>query len=162
MTEAQAKLLRQMAVFGGLKNESLALILAESLTLTLAAEDYFFHEGDAGESLFVIETGTVLIQRRWRNEAIVLGRLASSDCFGEMALIDFQSRSASAKAECNTSAIEIPRSALRALYRSDVEQYAIIMMNLGREVSRRLRLADECLFQLQQDHGIKTPFARTV
>tara|TARA_R110002073_G_scaffold60209_10_gene151230 strand:+ start:12842 stop:13330 length:489 start_codon:yes stop_codon:yes gene_type:complete len=162
MNEHQAKMLRQMAVFGGLKNESLELILGESHRLVLAAGDYFFHEGDPGESLYVIEAGTVLIQRMWRDESIMLGRLASGDCFGEMSLIDFQSRSAAAQAECNCETIEIPRTVLQSLYRMNVEQYAMIMMNLGREVSRRLRIADDCLFQLQQDHGVETPFAGTV
>ncbi len=151
MTNKRIELLRTMPVFGGLKAESLTLILEQSDESIALEDDYFFREGDPGNSLFVLETGTVLIQRIWEGEPIVLGRLAAGDCFGEMALIDFQPRSASVKAESNCQAIEIPSKSLRALYREDVEQYAMIMMNLGREVSRRLRVADECLFQLQQN-----------
>ena len=36
---------------------------------------------------------------------------------------------------------EIPAEALQALYECDVEQFALLMMNMGREVSRRLRSA---------------------
>ncbi|MGI9474359.1 MAG: Crp/Fnr family transcriptional regulator [Rubripirellula sp.] len=143
-------LLRKMPVFGGLKTESLQLILGESSEVVVKEGDCYFREGEPGDSLFVLESGTVLVQRMWQGEAIELGRLASGDCFGEMALIDFQKRSATIKAECNCSAIEVPSKSLRSLFKFDLEQYAMIMMNLGREVSRRLRIADECLFQLQQ------------
>ncbi|WP_419194524.1 Crp/Fnr family transcriptional regulator [Novipirellula herctigrandis] len=140
-----------MAVFGGLNPKALQIILDNASELALASGDYFFHEGDPADSLFVIEAGTVLIQRYWNGEPIILGRLVHGDCFGEMSLIDFQGRSASVVAESHCQAIEIPAKTLRTLYQHDLEQYAMIMMNLGREVSRRLRAADECLFRLQQD-----------
>ncbi len=151
MTSKRIELLGTMPAFGGLKTESLKLILRQSAEVVTRVDDYFFHEGEPGDSLFVIETGTAIVQRIWQGEAIVLGRLGTGDCFGEMALIDFQPRSASVKAESNCRAIEVPSKSLRSLYKQDVEQYAMIMMNLGREVSRRLRDADESLFQLQQN-----------
>ncbi|TWT82853.1 hypothetical protein CA13_43160 [Planctomycetes bacterium CA13] len=40
--------------------------------------------------------------------------------------------------------------ALRSLGQRDLEQYAMISMNLGPDVSRRLCVANECLFQWQQ------------
>ena len=37
------------------------------------------------------------------------------------------------------------------LYQHDLEQFTLLQMNLGREVSRRLREADERLFRMQMD-----------
>ena len=62
-------------------------------------------------------------------------------------------RSASVMAETNCQAIEIPAKSLIQLYKKDVEQYAMIMMNLGREVSRRLRSAGDRLFELEHSLG---------
>ena len=104
-------------------------------------------EGEIDNSFFIIARGKAEVMK----EGICLGVLRKGDCFGEMALIDMQPRSASVKAESNCKAIEVPSNSLRALYKKDLEQYAMIMMNLGREVSRRLRVADDCLFQLQQN-----------
>ena len=143
------QLLRRMPAFGGLKAEALEIILAASRDVTVQAGGFFVREGEPGDSLFVLETGTVLIQRTWEDTTIELGQLSDGDCFGEMSLIDFQARSASVKAVSDCQAIEIPFSALRALLQEDVEQYAMIMMNLGREVSRRLRAAHQRLFEQQ-------------
>ena len=151
MTSKRIELLGEMPAFGGLKEESLDLILRHSEEINTPADDFFFHEGEPGDSLFVLESGTAIAQRMWQGEPIVLGRFGEGDCFGEMALIDFQRRSASVKAESDCRAIEVPSKSLRALYKQDVEQYAMIMMNLGREVSRRLRMTGENLFQLQQN-----------
>jgi CRP/FNR family cyclic AMP-dependent transcriptional regulator len=154
MSTTQIELLRTMPAFGGLKPAALDLIQSQSQEVIAAAGDYFFHEGDPGESLFILESGTVVVLRNRNGDAIELGRLAAGDCFGEMALIDFRPRSASVVAETSCHAIEVSRRSLAALYKHNVEQYAIIMMNLGREVSRRLRVADDCLFQLQQHHSL--------
>lgn len=151
MTSRRIELLEAMPAFGGLKAESLELILRQSNEVNTQAGGFFFHEGEPGDSLFVIESGTAIAQRMWQGEPIVLGRFVEGDCFGEMALIDFQRRSASVKAESDCRALEVPSKSLRALYKQDVEQYAMIMMNLGREVSRRLRVAGEKLFRLQQN-----------
>ncbi|TWU48843.1 cAMP receptor protein [Rubripirellula tenax] len=153
MVDVEIELLRRMPAFGGLKPAVIDRIYSEAKIVTATAGEFFFHEGDPGESLFVLESGTVLVTRKRLQDSIQLGRLHAGDCFGEMALIDFRPRSATIVAESDCHAIEVPRQSLAMLYKDDIEQYAIIMMNLGREVSRRLRVADDRLFQLQH-HGL--------
>jgi CRP-like cAMP-binding protein len=68
------------------------------------------------------------------------------DCVGEMALMDLFPRSASVRALSDCTAIRLTPQDLLRLFETDVEQFAMIQMNLGREVSRRLRHTDELLF----------------
>lgn len=150
MIDQRIELLRKMSAFGGLSVESLELLLRDSGEVIADVGDYFFCEGDPGNSVFVLESGSVIIERNWEDAQVQLGHLGPGDCFGEMALIDFRPRSASVRADSSCQAIEIHSRTLRKLQESNLEQYTLIMMNLGREVSRRLRLADECLLRLQQ------------
>ena len=76
----------------------------------------------------------------------VLRHMNAGDCFGEMALIDLSPRSASAVALESSEALQITPSMLFELYRHDIEQFTLIQMNMGRELSRRLRRMDELLF----------------
>ncbi|KAA5544361.1 Crp/Fnr family transcriptional regulator [Roseiconus nitratireducens] len=147
------ELLRAMPIFGGLKDETLQLVLEHSQQREFETDDYFFCEGDPGEFIYVLESGTALVERTWKGEPIILARLGPGDCFGEMSLIDLQPRLASIRAESECLAIEIPYRVFVTLCRQDTEQYAVIMMNLGREVSRRLRIAGERLFRFQQELG---------
>jgi CRP-like cAMP-binding protein len=73
--------------------------------------------------------------------------LGPGDCFGEMALMDLFPRSASVIARDDCRALEIAAGDLLDLYEHDVEQFALVQMNMGREVCRRLRATDELLFR---------------
>jgi hypothetical protein len=44
-------------------------------------------------------------------------------------------------------AIELKHASIFRLYQEDLEQFALIQMNISRELSRRLRVADETLFR---------------
>ena len=148
----ELQLLRNMPVFGGLKTSSLETILSLAKDCKVDAGEYFFHEGDAACSLFVLRTGTVQVEKQAPSGCPVKIRpLTAGDCFGEMSLIDLQPRSASVIAETDCRAMEISLKTLHDLYASDLEQYAIIMMNMGREVSRRLRTVSDRLFELEQN-----------
>ncbi|EMI56603.1 Crp/Fnr family transcriptional regulator [Rhodopirellula sallentina] len=150
MTATRIELLRRMAAFGGMREDSLERILHESDDIQKSAGEEFFTEGDTGESLFVLESGKVNVLRQWEGKQVPLSTLGPGDCFGEMALIDFQKRSASVIAITECCAIEVSRKSIAGLCQEDLQQYTMIMMNLGREVSRRLRKADQRLFELRR------------
>ena len=83
----------------------------------------------------------------WDGQQYLLCRLQAGDCFGEMALMDLFPRSASVRAAQACTAIELSTAIIFQIYEKDLEQFALMQMNIGREVSRRLRLADERLFR---------------
>jgi CRP-like cAMP-binding protein len=103
--------------------------------------------------MYVIEAGSVEVLKRWDGHDQPLHRLHAGDCFGEMALMDFFPRSASVRALEPTRAIEIAPAALQRLAERDLEQFALLQMNMGREVCRRLRATDELLFRWQRRSG---------
>jgi CRP-like cAMP-binding protein len=74
--------------------------------------------------------------------------LGPGDWFGEMSIVDIQPRSATVRALAPARLIRLSAADLDALYRHDVRSYAIIVLNLARELSRRLRVADGILADL--------------
>ena len=95
MQDARTELLQQMAIFGGIRTDILAFLLERSGWVRVLTNDYFFREGDAAQSMFVLETGRAAILKLWRGEQHPLRNLEAGDCFGERALMDMKSRSAS-------------------------------------------------------------------
>ncbi|WP_253161602.1 Crp/Fnr family transcriptional regulator [Stieleria tagensis] len=146
-------LIQKIAICGGLKTETLRFVLQQSQEIERVSGEFFFREGDAGDCLYVLKSGTALVQRSWQGREIVLARIRPGDCFGEMSLIDLQRRFAAVTAETDCTAIRVPYSAICKLVQFDMEQYTMVMMNLGREVSRRLRVAGNRLFHYQQEFG---------
>ncbi|MCI0591484.1 MAG: cyclic nucleotide-binding domain-containing protein [Gammaproteobacteria bacterium] len=136
-----------MPVFGGIKEDILTFVLDLSPIVNVPKGDFFFRENDKGSSMFVLEKGKVAVLKPWKGRDYLLKYLESGDCFGEMALIDFCPRSASVLSVEDCTAIELTTSTLYRLYEMDLEQFTMIQMNMGREVTRRLREADDQLFQ---------------
>lgn len=146
MKAQRLKILRSMAVFSGIRNEILESLLSEAENVELSAGDYFFSEGEHGGEMFVLEAGVAAAIRRWEGIDYELDRFSPGDCFGEMSLIDMCPRSATVIAVKPCRALQISNASISKIYRKDLEQFTLIQMNMGREVSRRLRHADELLF----------------
>ena len=147
MNKTRLALLQNMPVFGALREDSLEFILDHAKFTSVDEADFFFREGEQGTSMFVLEQGTVLVLKAWEGRDYELARLGVGDCFGEMSLIEACDRSASVRAEEACRAIELSIDTMQELYQHDLEQFAIIQMNMSREVCRRLRRADDELFE---------------
>ncbi len=147
MKQARIDLLQSMPIFGGVSKETLEFLIDRASIRHLPPGEYFFREGDHANSMFVLERGKVTVSKQWSGEDHLLKHLSQGDCFGEMALLDLYPRSASVMALEPCEAIEFNHATLLELYRHDLEQFTIIQMNIGREISRRLRNVDNQLFQ---------------
>lgn len=143
----RVELLTAMPVFGGLNAATMEIITAGAEPVTVAAGEHFFREGEKSQIMYVLQSGEVEVYKTWESAARLLRTMHAGDCFGEMALIDLFPRSASALAVQTSEALQITPAILQDIYRNDLEQFALLHMNMGREVSRRLREVHELLFR---------------
>ena len=141
------ELLSAMPVFGGLAEGTLQFLTEHAELRAIKEGDHFFRENEDSQSMYVLQSGSVQIYKSWKGEQKLLRQMEAGDCFGEMALIDFSPRSASAVAISDCEALEITAAVLQRIHGYDAEQFTLLQMNIGREVSRRLRRMDELLFR---------------
>jgi len=149
MRKTHLKLLQSMPIFGGIGEDVLDFLLEQATLVSMKQHEYFFHEGEQGASMFVLERGKVAVLRKWDGDMHPIKYFGQGDCFGEMTLIDLGRRSASIQALEDCVAIELSNATLMQLYQKDTEQFAMIYMNISRELSRRLRRANTRLFRLE-------------
>jgi len=146
MEEARIELLQRMPIFGGIRADTLQFLLAFCPTVLVPTNDFFFREHEQGDSMFVLEIGKAAVLKSWHGQDYLLQTMKVGDCFGEMAVMDLCARSASVRALEDCTAIRISAANLYQVYAQDLKQFALIQMNMGREVCRRLREADSRLF----------------
>jgi CRP/FNR family transcriptional regulator, cyclic AMP receptor protein len=147
MQAMRLELLHRMPIFGAMRDDALLFLLEQTRSVSVRAQDFFFREGDQASALYVLEAGRVEILKSWNGKELSLRHLETGDCFGEMALMDLLPRSASVRAVQDCTAIELSPEHLYRLFERDAEQFALVQMNIGREVCRRLRETDELLFR---------------
>lgn len=135
--------LAAMPVFGGVSADALQFLLQRSEYIRVPKGGFFFREGQPGDSMYVLLEGIVDVRRGPNLEREYLGKFGPGDCFGEMSLLDLYPRSASVEAVEDSAALSISHGLLYDLYGHFPEPFTILMMNLARELSRRLRALDE-------------------
>ena len=148
MTPTVAQL-REIGLFGGLQDPVL-----EQLTCTLALRELgtgetVFEEGESGREMFVVLEGQIeVLKRSKRSHQARVALLGPGDWFGEMSLLDIMPRSATVRVVAAARLLRISAHDLDGLYRRDVKSYSLLVLNIAREMSRRLRVADEILADL--------------
>ncbi len=116
----------------------------------LAREDHFpagsviLGEGEPGNRMFFLAGGHVLVVKGHGTvQPVILARLGPGEFFGEMSLVESVARSASVLAEEEVTACTLKGTDFHRLYQHRPAQYGIVMLNLARDLSRRLRALDE-------------------
>jgi CRP/FNR family transcriptional regulator, cyclic AMP receptor protein len=145
MSDPRIELLQGMSVFGGIRDDIVAFVLDRAPSVAVAHDQFFFREGEPADCMFVLEDGEAVVVKDHAGRERVLRKVQRGDCFGEMSLMDLAPRSASVRAVTDCTALQISAACLFEVYQKDVEQFAMIEMNMGREVSRRLREREAAL-----------------
>ncbi|HEX7707242.1 MAG TPA: cyclic nucleotide-binding domain-containing protein [Thermoanaerobaculia bacterium] len=101
----------------------------------LQTGEYVFQQGDAGNSMFIIEDGLIEIIKTVDSEERKLAELEQGDFFGEMSVLDDQPREASARAGSECQLLRIDKSMFDQMLRQNPE----IAVRMLRKLARRLR-----------------------
>lgn len=141
--------LRNFGLFGAMP-EPVLQHMSEHLALCDAGPGtYLFREDEQADCMYFVLQGDVEVLKKSKSGAETrVAVLGPGDWFGEMAVIDVQRRSAAVMVVSPSRLIKITTADLDALYRFDVKAYAIFVLNIARELSRRLRVADGILADL--------------
>ncbi|WP_339030203.1 cyclic nucleotide-binding domain-containing protein [Bradyrhizobium symbiodeficiens] len=130
--------------FGGLPQPSLDLLMSMLVERSFEAGSTVVSEGEPGRSMFIVKSGRLAVSKRTKaGRVIPISVLQPGDFFGEMTLIEMQNRSATVVAEAPTVLYELTAQNLYACYKADIHAYVIVLQNINRELSRRLRRSDD-------------------
>lgn len=142
-TEAFRTFLRSAPVFGGLEGRSLESVRNMLKPISAPAGAVLFSDGELGRSMYLLARGEVEVRgRSVAGRPVPLVRLGPGECFGEMALVELQPRSATVVATRRSLLYALNNLDLYRLYQNDNYAYVIVLQNICRLLSRRLRKAD--------------------
>ncbi len=142
--------IQRIPIFGGLEEEELAKVAGYLRRRVYSAGEIIVREGEQAKELFIVHRGQVEIYKERGRESTEarIALLGEGECFGEMSLIDIMPRSASVRALSDTEAMSLSYVDFHALCVWRIETYTLLVMNIAREISRRLRLADSILAEV--------------
>ncbi len=114
------RLLLQM--FGsGLAASDVAAILGSAEVLSVRKGETIIREGDAGDDIFVIRSGSMVVEKQVGGKPVFMSYLPAGNYVGEMALLDGSRRTATVRAAINSEVVKLDGATFRALLEAKPE-----------------------------------------
>ena len=142
--DARQEFLATIPIFAGLNADALSAIAVAAEETGFPAGDIVVREGEPGNRMFIVHTGRLEVVKRLAHpEETVLAAFGPRDFLGEMSIIECVVRAASIRAIEDSYLFALKGTDLYRLFKRQPDQYAIVILNIARDLSRRLRAIDE-------------------
>lgn len=142
-----AELLSRVDLFAALTPPELAQVAALLRRRRYHKDAVLFLKGDPGASLYVVEEGWVkLVLASEEGKEFTLDLLGPGDCFGELALLDGEPRSADAIAQEECAVLLLPRTDFDRFLTAQPRAARALLAVLSRRLRRDAALLHEAVF----------------
>jgi CRP-like cAMP-binding protein len=133
-------ILKHTRIFADLDDQTLVYLAHVSHIRNVSKGQAIFYQGDPGDAAYIVVKGKVsILLSTTDGRELVINEMSAGDCFGELALLLDEPRSASAIAGDDTQLVWIPCDQFLA----EVESQPKLMRQLLETVASRLRNSGE-------------------
>jgi anti-anti-sigma factor len=141
--------LERLDIFRDLDPVALETLRGMLLRREFGAGEAVFREGDEGDALYIICRGSATVSViEMGSDDRRLMTFSQGTFFGEMALLDRERRSATILADEPMSCYVLERSGFERFSHAHPHAALVLLANLSREISQRMRRANRALLEL--------------
>ena len=138
-------ILNEISIFAGLSDVQLRKLFQLLRKTSYKAGEKVFEEGEEPSHIYIVQSGSVKLVVNAEDTPLELIVFEEGQCFGETSVIGIQPHAATAVCVEDTELIVLSRNTLLSLYKSDLELFSTLILNIAREACRRLAKTDEIL-----------------
>lgn len=143
-TSVRQEFLQTIPIFAGLNVNAVSEIAHAVEEAEFRAGEIIVREDEPGNRMFIIHSGRVeVVKHLGQPRETVLATFGAKDFLGEMSIIECVARAASLRTVEDTFLFALKGTDLYHLFKRQPDQYAIVILNIARDLSRRLRAIDE-------------------
>lgn len=143
--ETVMPILKHISIFAGLSGNQLLDLFKQLEKVSYEAGERIFEQGMAPDHIYIIKSGRVQLLVSKGDTVMELAEFDCGQCLGEASIIGIRPHSATAVAVADCELIVLSRRALMSIYESDTGLFSILILNIAREISRRLHASSETL-----------------
>lgn len=142
-----AELVPSLQIFNGLGPEELAFVVELLTYHRYDAGDVIAKQHEVGSVMFIIAEGrcTVEVEAEDGGPPFILADYGPKNVLGEMSLIDIKPRSATIRAFSDVGLFTMTNYDFLRLWESSLSTYAMVVLNVARELSSRLRRSNQTI-----------------
>ncbi len=139
-------------MFGGIDVPQQNEIFSRLEIGTFKRGETIFQEGDEPSHIYIVKSGLIALFISDNEVKIEKKRLSKGECFGHVALMSINKHSISAVAVVDSEIIVFSKHLLNQLHREDSRLFSLLILNLARELARRLQFTDGLLLKAMHPH----------
>jgi len=146
-------MIAEISIFGGVTDAQWETVLPKLDRGTFKKGDAIFRKDEEPTHIYILQSGKVELVLADEAVTIEKKRLGPGECFGQVSLMAMHRHTVTAIAEEDCVIVGLSRHALIELQKKDIALFALLMMNVARELARRLMLTDNLLLHYVHTHG---------
>lgn len=139
------ELLHSVTIFAGVTESGYDRLCTQCAVIECFRDEVFIREGTPAKEIYIMLSGRVKIVLDLDNEPLELIELKTGDCLGETSVIGIQKHSASAVVAEDATMLVLSRDILMDIYNTDKEFFSLLILNIARELARRLAKTNRTL-----------------
>ena len=137
--------LRNVTILSGFDEQEILRIFTNCQIMEKQAGEILIEEGMPATEIYVILQGKVGIVLDMKGDPIELAEFGPGACIGEASVIGVQNHSASVVTKAVSEFLVLTRATLMDLYDRDKSTFSMLVLNIARELARRLYKTDQVL-----------------
>ena len=145
-------ILSDIAIWGGVTDSQRQKIFTKLEVGAFRQGEYVFRKGDEPSYIYIVKTGKIGLMIADKEVTLEKKVLERGECFGEASLMAMQKHTTNAIALEDSEVMVLSRQSLLRLRQEDIQLFALLMMNIARELARRLKLTDDILLYYIETH----------
>ncbi|MBT3703554.1 MAG: Crp/Fnr family transcriptional regulator [Alphaproteobacteria bacterium] len=144
----EVELLRQIPLFAKIEPSKLKLLAFTSERLKFKADEELFHQGDIGDSAYIVIGGQADVILSTDRGEVVVSTVKRNDIVGEVAILCDVPRTASVKAKEDLEVLKISKD----LFFRMISEFPQMSVEIMRELAARLyRTTDQLMRAVSQN-----------
>ena len=151
-----SEILSQVSIFGAIEKDTLNRIIDQCEEIEYKSGEYIYQENDPATNIYVILAGKVRLVIHVEDEQLDLIEYGVGESIGETSFIGILQHSTTAIATEETKLLKLNREAMDRLYRHDINTFTILIMNIARELARRLHKSKSVIRSLAKISKIRS------
>lgn len=138
------KELIDVPLFNGLREHGFNLLIERVEHSRVAQGEFVVREGDVSNRFYLLLSGSVrILKHAGTEDETILADMGPGETFGEMCVLETLPRSASVLAIADTQLASLSSMDFHQLFLCYPDEHSVVVTNLARDLSRRLRHLDE-------------------
>lgn len=150
-------ILQKVTIFSGFTEMQIRDVCNKCSIIDAETGDILLEEKMPATEIFILLIGKVSIVLKLKEDPLEVIEFGPGNCIGEASVIGIQEHSASAVVMENATLLVLSRQVLMGLFENDKGLFALLILNIARELARRLYRTDQILFHYGKIEKLKQP-----